>query len=156
MRSESIGQLGKGTLTAGEVLRRVATKARLLRRDLSDRDGSGPSVAARQADLAKFYDRYESLVETLCDAAQYGPTPNLESRYAEHRGIMERAYGEVAPFVLSYVRDQDAEDPFLALCQAETLADFLRHDDGEMIHRIMATREALTLYAEHLRQLAAK
>jgi hypothetical protein len=36
------------------------------------------------------------------------------------------------------------------------LEEFLRSDDGEMIARIERTREALSRYGEHLRQLIAQ
>lgn len=158
MRAESLSnKISNRATTVAEILHRAAIKARLAVRKMEDgRTSTVATTAERQADLARFYDRYENLVETLCDAAQYGPTSNLEARYAEHRGWMERAYPSVSPFVTSYVRDIEAEDPFQELVSADSLADFLRTDDGQMIHRITTTREALTLYGEHLRQLSAK
>ena len=47
-------------------------------------------------------------------------------------------------------------DAFEALFSAPSLGDFLRGDDGLMISRMERTREALYLYGDHLRQLAAQ
>jgi len=46
-------------------------------------------------------------------------------------------------------------DAFEALVAAFDLQEFFKLDDGNMISRITRTREALNLYGEHLRQLAA-
>lgn len=48
----------------------------------------------------------------------------------------------------------EAADAFEALVAAPDLFLFLKHDDGMMISRLERTREALNLYAGHLRQLA--
>ncbi len=47
-------------------------------------------------------------------------------------------------------------DAFEALVAAFDLQEFLKMDDGNMISRINRTREALNLYGEHLKQLAAR
>ncbi|MFZ4506945.1 MAG: hypothetical protein ACOYON_04520 [Fimbriimonas sp.] len=120
---------------------------------------SPPALATpqeRQAELARFYERYEDLVDVLCDAAQYGPNPSLEGRYTALRAWVHRAYAEVQPFVACYLREAGTPDPFLALAQEDSLSDALLKDDGHLILRITQTREALTLYAEHLRQLSAR
>ena len=51
-------------------------------------------------------------------------------------------------------QDGQGADAFEALVAAPDLQTFLANDDGLMISRLTRTREALTLYAEHLRQLA--
>lgn len=126
-----------------------------------------PTVRQRQEELAAFYTQYETLVETLCDAAQYGPNSPLEAKYAEQRAYMHRSYPEMRKFVVAYleVAVEDtastldlyghATDAFEALFAAPTLAEQIRADDGHMIGRIMRTREALNRYAENLRRLAA-
>lgn len=117
----------------------------------------GPTVQERQQDLIHFYQEYETLVETVCDSAQYGPTPHLEKVYQTQREWMEENYPRVRRYVVAYLRYEieDLTDAFEALFQAPDLAAFLQSDDGNMISRIMRTREALNLYGDHLRQLAA-
>jgi hypothetical protein len=126
----------------------------------------GASIAQRQADLVSFYSGYEQLVEILCDAAQYGPEPSLESRYDDIRIWMQATYPSVRPCVVAYLQYEvsDAQrsldwlgqsgDAFETLFAAPTLEEFLRVDDGGMILRIERTRKALGLYADHLRNLA--
>lgn len=121
----------------------------------------------RQDELMRFYERYEDLVELLCDAAQYGPDTRMEQRYDELRSFMLRSYGSVRPYVVAYLDidvsdvrlpadlNGQATDAFEALYIAPTLQEQLRGDDGNLIGRIMRTREALNRYAEQLRRLAA-
>jgi len=114
-------------------------------------------VQERQLELIRFYERYEELVETLCDAAQYGPTPKLERSYESNRDWMRSEYVGIRPYVVGYLQaEEEAGDAFEALVASDNLGQFLNSDDGNMISRITATREALTLYGEHLRQLAAR
>jgi len=126
-----------------------------------------PSAEERQSQLITFYLQYESLIEILCDAAQYGPTDALEIQYASSRSWMLVNYIEIRQYVTAYLEFKvddvtpqvgdrpGAVDAFEALFYWPTLRDFLRADDGHMIHRIMRTRDALTQYGEHLRQLVA-
>lgn len=127
-----------------------------------------PTAKERHEELVTFYGRYEELVELLCDVAQYGPDAKQESRYNEYRVWMQTNYPALRKFVVAYLQfDTDdvvmSSDPygsysdaFESLFASPTLAEFLRTDDGKMIDRIMRTREALTLYSEHLRQLTAR
>lgn len=152
----------------------VLIQVRLARRDAVERRERkiaakrGPSVQDRQRQLIHFYEHYEELVETLCDAAQYGPTPKLERGYETQRAWVRENYAEIRPFVVSFLQvdAEDAEmgrqltgkstDAFEALVAADNLEQFLNADDGGMICRITRTREALTLYGEHLRKLAVR
>jgi len=118
---------------------------------------AGPTVQERQQALIHFYQEYEALVETICDSAQYGPTPALEKAYQLQREWMLDNYPEIRRYVVAYLRYEvdDQGDAFEALFSSEDLNTFLQSDDGNMISRIMRTREALNLYGDHLRQLAA-
>ena len=128
---------------------------------------AGPTVQERQQELVRFYKHYEDLVELLCDAAQYGPTPKLENDYARLRRWMHENYPPVRRYVVAYLQysSDDAQqaltldgriaDAFEALVCAPDLSEFLAADDGGMISRITRTRDALNLYGEHLRRLAA-
>jgi hypothetical protein len=127
-----------------------------------------PTVQERHEELVRFYSRYEDLVETVCDAAQYGPVPKLEAQYGELRRWMTSNYAPVRRYVVAYLRftPEDAQqglltegrtsDAFEALFSSPNLEEFLKVDDGNMISRITRTREALNLYGEHLRQLLAR
>ncbi len=127
-----------------------------------------PSVQERQQELLTFYAKYEELIELLCDCAQCGPNSALEANYQELRKWITENYPSVRKYVVAFLRysTDDAEqgialwgrsaDAFEALVAAENLNQFLRADDGSMISRIHRTRDALSLYGEHLRQLAAR
>ncbi len=175
MRIETAGQkisrsLGEILGAIGSLLNRakIAQRDQLEARQAAKVRAEGPTVEERQAELVDFYSKYEDLVEVLCDAAQYGPVQRLETRYLQLRRWMHGNYPEVRPFLVTYLRfsHEDAEDgltisgrgtdAFEALVLAESLHDFLQMDDGTTISRITRTREALNLYAEHLRQLAAR
>jgi hypothetical protein len=147
---------------------RSAAKDRAEARDREMAAKLAPTVHERHEELVRFYRRYEDLVETLCDAAQYGPVPHLEGKYGELRRWMSSNYAPVRRYVVAYLRftpedaqvglisDGKAGDAFEALFSAPNLEEFLRIDDGNMISRITRTREALNLYGEHLRQLLAR
>ncbi|MEQ1936233.1 MAG: hypothetical protein ABL962_20450, partial [Fimbriimonadaceae bacterium] len=63
-----------------------------------------PTARERQDTLIEFYGHYEDLVEVLCDAANYAPTPALEARYSRQRDWMQANYDHVRPFALAYLR----------------------------------------------------
>jgi len=125
------------------------------------------TVQERKDELVQFYNRYEEMVEAICDGAQYGPTPKLERIYQSEREWMLNNYAGVRAFVISFLTSDDEDrmvgmavsgeptDAFEALFVAETLNELLNADGGTMISRITRTREALVLYGEHLRQLEA-
>ena len=127
----------------------------------------GPTASERREDLVKFYGKYEELVEVLIEANSYGPTPKLSNSYDALRRWMQSNYQTVHKYAIAYLalEPEDARqslgnyglacDAFESLFTAPTLDEFLRNDDGRIISRIMRTRRALTLYGEHLRQLAA-
>jgi hypothetical protein len=137
----------------------VANRARIVAKDLADarerRRAAVPTVAERQAELLAFYERFERYVEILCDAAQYGPNSRLEKAYVTDREWIVARFDALRPFVGAFL-PSDEPDAFERLFAAEDLSRFLAEDDGEVIFRITGTREALSLYAEHLRQLAAR
>lgn len=168
MRTKTAGQ--RIATNAAGLVSSVTNRVKIARKDRAEAAAraAGPSVQERQEELVRFYEQYEELVETLCDSAQYGPTPKLERSYAAHREWMMSFYPTVRPFVIAFLRrdpEDDAfgmaaaqheTDAFEALVVAEDLGQFLQIDDGGMISRITRTREALNMYGEHLRQLAAR
>ena len=138
---------------------RALTSPRLPKVDLGDywEDPSGTrlaDVSERQSELKSFQNAYEDMVETLCDAAQYGPTPKLELRYTGYRMAYQSTITPVLLPLRQYLVGESRS--FESLCVAETLADFLANDDGLFISRITETREGLKLYQERLRQLHDK
>lgn len=153
-------------------LRSVLIRLRIKSRDISERrsdavaKAAGPTVQERREELIEFYEKYELFVETLCDAAQYGPSVALEASHARLRGWIHERYPSIRPFVSAYMPPNDAisfrlekgraPDCMEELISSNTLEEFLRDDDGGMIQRITFTREALNLYGQHLRQLAAR
>lgn len=165
--------IARMTTGATDVWRWIATmplRIKLAKREVAaaQEAPAGPSVRERQADLIQFYGHFEHLVETLCDAAQYGPVEKLERRYRQEREWMQTHYVKVRKYVVAYLRFEvgDAEqsslldgtygDAFESLFAAPDLQSFLNVDDGNMISRIMRTRQALNLYGEHLRQLLVR
>lgn len=173
---DAIRKAARGVIGVGQWLTRVPTRWRLAVRDYQDArsarmerlQSGAPSLLDRQEELIRFYGQYENLVETLCDAAQYGPDTRQEAAYAEQRSWMQSNYPSLRKYVSAYLsydpRDaarsldlhSTGRDAFEALFAATTLEEFLRSDDGQMIVRIERTREALSRYGEHLRQLIAK
>ena len=175
MRTQTLGQrVNQGVVSLRTWLTRVSNRSKAAakdRADARDREMAAkitPTIQERHEELVRFYRRYEELVETLCDAAQFGPEPHLEARYGELRRWMSSNYAPVRRYVVAYLRftPEDAQvgiltegksaDAFEALYAAKNLEEFLRIDDGNMISRITRTREALNLYGEHLRQLLAR
>lgn len=124
------------------------------------------SVQERLEQLSTFSESYEEFVEILCDSAQFGFDDRRECRYQSAREKALGRYGPIRPFLAAFLPpdDRDAfrfetgrpKDAFERLFAAHNLQEFLRCDDGEMIFRIMKTREALQLYGEHLRLLSTR
>jgi hypothetical protein len=175
-RQDAVRRAARGFVDAGRWVVRFPLRLKLALRDLEDaravrierQRSKAPSLRERQDELIRFYDRYEDLVETLCNAAQYGPDSRQETNYGELREWMQANYPPVRRFVSAYLvydpkdaaRAQDlhvmGRDAFEALFAPPTVEEFLKSDDGQMIARIERTREALNRYGEHLRQLIAK
>jgi hypothetical protein len=143
---------------------RASNRVRILGKDIIDAahgargSRAGVSIQERQKLLAEFYEAYEDFVEMLCDAAQYGPTPRLENGYRARRAQLAASYLDLKPLLSAFIRTDaaGAHDAFEALFSTPTVSEFLQSDDGETITRITRAREALNLYAEHLRHLAER
>ncbi len=172
MASEgTLGRVRRRVLGVLDALRSLSNRILIVAKDREDAaraaKDSIPSIQERQDELISFYRNYEELIEVLCDCAQVGPNPKLETEYQRLKAWMNSNYGPVRKYVVAFLlySSEDAEqgialwgrsaDAFEALVAAPDLDEFLRADDGSMISRINRTREALNLYGEHLRQLAA-
>jgi hypothetical protein len=166
----SIARMTQGTAGVFRWVWAIPIRFKLATREIqaTQEPMRGTSVRERQGDLIQFYAHYEDLVGALCDAAQYGAVEHLERRYLQQRTWMLANYPRVRKYAVAYLQfdSSDAEnsstldgsygDAFEALFAAPSIDSFLKADDGNMISRIMRTREALNLYGEHLRQLLAR
>lgn len=139
-----------------------ALRSRTKKSAKSEVSESAPPTIDRRREVAEFYDHYEGHIETLCDAAQYGPEPYLEEAYRKSRQQLQRDYRclkqDLQPYLAPHTEnDQRAVDADVmeSLFHAPTLGEFLRCDDGFMIQRILLTRDALTRYAQDLRTAKA-
>jgi hypothetical protein len=138
--------------------------------NLSNSLREGPNLSLRvedrQADLAEFSNHYEAFVEAICDAAQLGISPTTQWRYDNARFQLVNLYVSIRLFLSAYLRPSGEDsrgaatgirfDAFDALLAHASLEDFLQADDGHTISRITRTREAINLYAEHLKQLTRR
>jgi hypothetical protein len=169
-----VSRTAGGVEAAFEWVAGMPVRARRAIRDLREAreevaaKAAAPTIEERREDLLSFYVQYERLVEIVCDGAQYGPEPKLQTGYSELRAWMQANYPRLRRYVTAYLQydSEDARqglnlhgsacDAFEALYAAPTLDEFLRGDDGMMISRIMRTRDALNLYGDHLRHLKAR
>jgi hypothetical protein len=161
------GIVVKKPVMAGLVTRyRSMTKTRQAVVETTEKRSVSLRVEDRQAALCAFYQVYESLIEVLCDAAQLGASPKLEASYRSVRMDLNNRYGDLRNFLGAYLRHTGEDrrgvamgirfDAFDALLAPATLEMFLQTDDGYTISRVTRTREALNLYAEHLKQLSER
>jgi len=111
-------------------------------------------VEARRQALQEFSDRYEDLVEVVCDAANAGNSPKFEARFESALPAYVDAYRPVRAFLISFLppRSGDEFGWFAKFADLQTLLDA---DDGGLIGRIMETRAAMNDYSEHLQRLSA-
>ena len=173
-RQNAVRKVTHGIGAALHWVSRIPIRARLRVKDWQEEkvEAQGEPMLfilqQRQQDLVSFYTHFENLIEILCDAAQAGPTYKLENAYQEERRWMQTHYFMLRSYVVAYLKleSEDAEqgialqgyasDAFQALFAATDLDCLVKADDGNMISRIIRTREALNSYAEHLRQLIAR
>lgn len=160
MRTETFGQrIARGRAGFTGAIPSLVNRWRIAALDRAEarRPHEGPTTAERRHDLIAFYNRYEELVDIICDAAHYGPTTSSRGQYLNLQQWMRANYGSIEPYVTTYLQHGISQgDPFQKLISCDELDELLMSDDGSMICHINQTREALNLYAEHLRQLAAR
>ena len=157
MRSDTTGKID-----AKELIGKLA--GRLGLDEASQTPASIASAEHRSRLVARFQEKFDEFVELLCDAAQGGVTPVLDANYIQLRRTLRDSYPTLKPFMGAFLRSSDDDDEyhlnhgqadaFEALFAPADLSEFLEFDDGKAISRITRTREALTLYGEHMRQLA--
>jgi hypothetical protein len=163
----SIFYLGQTALESADRLRRIAS-GELHVGESSPLGATPESVHKRIDELSEFAELYETVVDLLCAAAHLGATDVLQKKYEHAAPKAKSAYGRIQPFLVSYLEDDPEDhrwgltvvgnrvDAFEALFTCGSLLEFLASDDGSMIPRIIRTRQALTLYGEHLSRLAER
>lgn len=173
-RQEVIHKVSTGAQSIGHWISRLPVRAKLRVHDWQDEKAQEQELPAtfvlkeRQQDVVDFYNHFESLVEILCDAAQRGATPKLQTRFTDERNWMQTHYYQVRPYLAAYLTldSEDAElslmlqgyagDAVQTLYASPSLEVLVKSDDGNMISRIIRCREAQNLYAEHLRHLIGR
>ncbi len=115
--------------------------------------------------LAQFSEDYEAFIEVVCDAAQYGPGPRLQSQFEKLGTQLELAYQDLRPLLTPHLESSasdasrslerlgPAEDAFDRLFGSARLEDLLLNDDGTLLSRIVRTRRSIALCAEGLLKL---
>ncbi len=115
--------------------------------------------------LAEFYDKFEQLSDTICDAGYAGEGAPFQERYSELRKWLMRAYPLLKPYLTAHLNHDpsDAEfglrtvgrptDALEALFFAESLDTVLELDGGHLIGRLERARSALYRYADYLRDI---
>ncbi len=113
--------------------------------------------------LAEFYQKFEDLVELICDAGFDADATPYQVRYQEVRAWLMRAYPLLKPYMSAHLSydPSDAEfglsvagyatDAMEALFCAEQLHTLLEKDEGHLIGRIERARSGLYRYADYLR-----
>ncbi len=111
----------------------------------------------RQQFLA-FYDRYEQLVDVLCWAARDTVHDGCDEQYREIRGWLMDNYAPMRralePFIQQALAESDhntRQDPFEMLFAPEHVMQVIEQDDGDLLGRIILTRDIVARYDAHLR-----
>lgn len=105
-----------------------------------------------------FYDRYEQLVDVLCWAARDTVHDGCDEKYQQvrkwflqHYALVRRAMAPFIQQVLSQQGGNPREDPFARLFMPAHVMQVIEQDEGDLLSRIILTREIVTLYDAHLR-----
>jgi hypothetical protein len=135
------------------VLRRLPLRAtRRLREELSD--SPAPSETVMQ-----FEERYQDLVNLLCDAARYGVSEEDNARFIELRDWLIQNYDDHRPGLISHLLSEPddsvpagdgrrARDAFESLFLPKSVDAIINSEN--VILRIMRTRCALDAYRDEL------
>lgn len=161
--------LWKGILTLRAVGLKVMASGRAMPEIVTEgiRSWRGQTLAIPIAEqrqlLAEFYEKFEDLVELICDAGYAGDATDFQSRYESIRAWMLRAYPLLKPYISAHlVHDpSDAEfgletigrptDACEALFCAERLSTVLEKDGGHLISRLERAQSGVFRYSDYLR-----
>lgn len=125
---------------------------------LADRTDPLSQWRYRREQFVQFYERYDQLVDLLCWAARDTVHDGCDERYQEVRQWMLRHYPAIRrtllPFVQQVWRERGEtlrEDPFVQMFSAPHVMQVIEQDSGDLLGRIILTREVLARYDAHLR-----
>lgn len=125
-----------------------------------------PRTHQRRRELMEFRVEFESFASTVLEGVRFGSDRSLTESHGLHRAALISRYSSLRPFLLSYMEADHircdftesgySTDALEALVAAPDLDRLLIEDDQLLISRISRAREALCLYGEHLKWLAAR
>jgi hypothetical protein len=105
-----------------------------------------------------FYEQYEQLVDVLCWAARDTVHDGCDEQYQQVRRWMLQHYAPVrrtlAPFIRQVLTERDGnprEDPFEKLFAPEHVMQVIEQDEGDLLERILCTRDIIARCDAHLR-----
>lgn len=105
-----------------------------------------------------FYDRYEQLVDVLCWAARDTVHDGCDERYQQVRSWLIEHYAPVRQALAPFIQQVNAEhygnrheDPFEKLFAPKQVMQVIEQDEGDLLDRIIITREIVARYDAHLR-----
>lgn len=105
-----------------------------------------------------FYDRYEQLVDVLCWAARDTVHDGCDEQYQQVRNWLMDNYSAVRrtlePFIQQAVAENGGDarkDPFEQLFAPAHVMQVIEQDEGDLLGRIILTREIVARYDTHLR-----
>ncbi len=105
-----------------------------------------------------FYEQYEQLVDVLCWAARDTVHDGCDEKYQQLRSWMQKHYAPVrramAPFIHQVLSEGEGnlrEDPFEKLFEQAHVMQVIEADGGDLLGRIILTRDIVARYDAHLR-----
>ncbi|MDW8320661.1 MAG: hypothetical protein RMM08_04800 [Armatimonadota bacterium] len=105
-----------------------------------------------------FYERYDQLVDVLCWAARDTVHDGCDEKYQQIRNWLVKNYAPVrramAPFIQQAIFERDVnlqEDPFEKLFAPAHVMQVIEGDEGDLLGRIILTRDIVARYDAHLR-----
>lgn len=105
-----------------------------------------------------FYERYEQLIDVLCWAARDTVHDGCDEQYQQVRTWLLQHYTPVrralAPFIQQVLSEQPGnmqEDPFANLFAPAHVMQVIEQDEGDLLGRIILTRDIVARYDAHLR-----
>ena len=123
-------------------------------------------LAGLRAQLLRFYNDFESLVDLICASARCGVVGGMAAEYRQLTDAMKRNYPAIRTYVLAFLSVDVADTEYgLSLCglpldalqclfYPPDLDAVHEADDGKLIDRIERSRDALYRLGDYLRELS--
>lgn len=125
---------------------------------LLDRTDPLSQYQHRREQFLQFYEQYELLVDLLCWAARDTVHDGCDQRYQRVRQWMRANYPIIRHALLPFTRELLRErredlrgDLFEPLFAPPHVMQVIEQDSGDLLERIILTREVLSRYDAHLR-----